>query len=502
MRLPERVTSVATPKVVSAKCPTCGANLPVPPGAFQVTCRYCQNVIQVEHRKPPPEVRPFGTPGAMPSRTLYVDPTAAVAASKKVGLLIGFGVLVPFLLPLIIGLGPVALRLFKGTLKPYPIACGMNERITVSGDFEGTGPIVTSAEHNCKLHIKNGKLKGSKLLDTTAFNIELTLENVTIETTEPMIRAGSNLVVKVKGSTLTAPGAVFDSESNMEIELEGSSVESKNAAAIKSKHNLKVRMDNGKVHGKKAGFETDSSFSLTMKNGSEISASDGPAIKTASSFNLDAEGGKIDGGLVMSSNGKIEATGLTITSKERAIAATSSLTLDYNDGSITSEGDAAIDGTSSLELTLTNTKVQGATAAIVSESNVKIKASKKTAIIGLRDNGITTTSNSELNLTDATVQAGAKAFKGTVNDKLKLGQGARLIGQKGGIEVTSNVEINATGATLDGGSGPGLAIESNARVTFKQGSIKGTPALRYDRKPTRLELDGTRIEGGQKVPAR
>ena len=465
-------------------------------------CRYCQNVIHVEHRKPPPEVRPFGSPGAMPSRTLYVDPMATAAAGKHVGLLILLGVLIPILLPLIIGVGPLAVRSCKGTLKPYPITCGLNGRVTVSGDFEGTDPIVTSTEHNCKVHIKNAKLKGSKLVDTNAFNLELTLENVTIETTEPMIRAGSNLVVKVTASTLTAPGAEFDSESNMQIDLEGSSVESKNAAAIKSKHNLKVRMDNGKVRGKKAGFDTDSSFSLTMKNGSEVTASDGPAIKTASSFNLEADGGKIDGGLVMSSNGKIEATGLTITSRERAIAATSSLTLDYTEGSITSATDAAIDGTSSLDLTLTNTKVQGATTAIVSESNTKIRASKKTQIIALQDNGITTTSNSELNLAEATVEAGGKAFKGTVNDKLKLGQGARLAGKKGGIEVENNVEIEATGATIDGGNGPALSAKYNGRITFKQGTIKGTPALLFERKPTSLEIEGTRIEGDQKIPAR
>ena len=118
----------------------------------------------------------------------------------------------------------------------------------------------------------------------------------------------------------------------MQIDLEGSTVESKNAAGIKSKHNLKVRMDNAKVRGKKAGFDTDANFSLTMKNGSDVTASDGAAIKTTSSFKLEAEGGKIDGGLIVSSNAKIEATGLTITSKDKAIAATSSLTLDYTDG--------------------------------------------------------------------------------------------------------------------------------------------------------------------------
>jgi LSD1 subclass zinc finger protein len=212
---------VAVPKIFQAKCPTCGANLPVPPGAPQIMCRYCQNVIHVEHRKPPPEVRPFGSPGAMPSRTLYVDPEAAARASKHVGLLILVGVAIPILLPLLIGVLPWAIRSCKSKIRPFPVACGLNEELTVSGNYESTGPIVTSVGHNCKLHIKNAKLKGSTLVKADTFNMELSLENVTIETTEPMIHSGSNLKVKVIGSTLTSATTVFDSDSNMEIDVNG-----------------------------------------------------------------------------------------------------------------------------------------------------------------------------------------------------------------------------------------------------------------------------------------
>ncbi|MDF2693210.1 MAG: hypothetical protein K0S65_1593, partial [Labilithrix sp.] len=34
------------------------------------------------------------------------------------------------------------------------------------------------------------------------------------------------------------------------------------------------------------------------------------------------------------------------------------------------------------------------------------------------------------------------------------------------------------------------------------GALKGTPALQFERKPMNLDLEGTRIEGDQKVPAR
>lgn len=492
---------MAAPKVVPAKCPTCGANLPIPPGVFQVTCRYCQNVIHVEHRKPPPGVMPFGTPGVMPSRTLYVDPDA-LKASKAITYIILAACLLPFLIPLAIGVGPWLVKSVKGKVKPFPVACGLNEKVEVSGNFETTGPIVTSVGHNCKLHIKNAKLKGATLVKTDTANMELTLENVTIETTDTMIRTGSNLKVKLHGSTLTSSVAVFDSETNMEVDVVNSTIESKNASAVKSKHNLKVRMEGGKIRGKKAGIDTNANLQLTMKKGAELFASDGPAVKTDSSFKLEADGGKIDGGLLMTSNADIVATGLVLTAKERALTGTSSVKLDWTDGSITSSTDMAIDVDSSTDLMLINTKVQGATTAINCSSNSKVKATKKTTIVGTSGYGVTTSSNSELVLNDSSLEAGVKAFKGTVNNKIKLAQGARVSGKKGGIDAEGNLELEATSATIDGGTGPALKAGYNGRLSFKQGLIKGTPAIQLDRKPTSLELDGTRVEGAQQIPAR
>ena len=489
---------MAAPKVFSAKCPTCGANLPVPPGVPQVVCRYCQNVIHVEHRKPPPEVRPFGAPGAVPSRTLYVDPEAAARAGRNIGCFILVVVLVPLLIPFLIWLGPRTVR----AIKPFPVACGTNETVEVSGNFETAGPIVKSVGVNCKLHIKDSKLKGSSLLPAGNSNLELTLENVTIETTDVMVHSGSNVKVKAIDSTLTSAATVFEGESNMQLDVERTTIESKGNIAIKAKNNLKLRMDGGKVRGKKAGIDADANFTLTMKKGSEISSSDGAAVKTESSFKLDAEGGKIDGGLVVTSGADIAATGVTLTSKDKAISASSSLKVEWTEGSITSLADTAIDGDSSMKLTLVGTKVQGATNAIDCQSSSTINASKKTRIVGLQGNGVTTSSSTEVVLSDAAIEAGAKAFKGTSNDKIQLGQGSRMAGKRGGIEVEGNLSVEATGATLEGGSGPALDAGYNARVSFKSGVIKGVPALTFDRKPMSLELDGTRVEGEQRVPAR
>lgn len=492
---------MAAPRVFSTKCPSCGAGLPVPPGVPQVVCRYCQNVIQVEHRKPPPNVQPFGA-----GRVVYIDPAAMASAQKASGLMIAMIIGFSVLLPLIIGFGAFAKRALKSKVKPFPVACGLNEDVEVSGTFETTGPIVTSAAHNCKLHIKDAKLKGSSLVKTSNFNMELTLENVTIETTDTMIHAGSNLKVKVTNSTLTSASTVIDGDVNTELDLEGGTIESKNGIAIKTDPNLKIRMEGGKIRGKKGGVETESGFDLSMKKASEITSSEGPATKAASSFKVEADGGKIEGAggaIVASSSLTIAGTGLTLKSTgEKAIAASSSLKLDLTDSSITSLTQAAIEGDSSVELNLANVAVQGVEAAVMTKSNAKIKATKKTRFVAPTGYGILTSSNTELTLSDAAIEAGAKAFKGTVNNKVKLLQGARLAGKKGGIEVEGNVEIDATGATIDGGAGPGLMAGYNARIELRQGLLKGTPAIQTDRKPITLDIGGTRIEGEQKIPGR
>ena len=152
----------------------------MPPGVPQVTCRYCGHVIHVEHRKPPPVVAQFAP------HTVYIDPNAAKAA-RNVGLIIALVTLIPILIPIAIGVVPWMMR----KMKPYPVACGTNGDIEISGNYETTGPIVTSVGHNCKLHINDSKLKGSVLFKSDASNVELTLENVTIETTDVVFDFGA-----------------------------------------------------------------------------------------------------------------------------------------------------------------------------------------------------------------------------------------------------------------------------------------------------------------------
>lgn len=486
-----------------AKCPTCGANLPVPPGAAQVTCRYCQNVIQIELRKGPINIPDYGGP-LKPSRTLYVDPEQLKKSQRAGALVFILAVALPILLPILLGVGPWALRTCKGIVKPFPVSCATNGEVTVSGKFESTGPLIESAGHNCKIHIKNSTLKGSMLVKTDVSNLVLTIDDSTIETTDTTIRSGSGLKLKIHRSTIVSVnGSVIESAtSGFEVqELEGSTLESKTQAAVRGRYNIKIHADASKIRGKKAGIDADSSLEVTMKKASEITSSDGPAIQSTSSFKLEADSGKIDGatqGILTESGATIVATGLAISGKEDALKTTSGGKLDFTDGSITSQTEAAIAGTSGMKITLSNAKVSGPSAGIMAESSLELRAVKKTRIVATTGNAVNTTSSSEINLNDSSIEGGSRGIRATSNLKLKLLPGARVAGKKGGLDTESNITVDATGATLEGGSGPALEGGYSTKVSFKSGVIKGNPALLIKAQPV-LELDGTRIEGEQKI---
>jgi hypothetical protein len=176
--------------------------------------------------------------------------------------------------------------------------------------------------------------------------------------------------------------------------------------------------------------------------------------------------------------------------------------LELTDGAINSQTETAIEASSGLDLVLANTKVTGAAGGVTCDSRMKLKATKKTAIVSTKGNALTATSSADVNLNDALLKGAAKALKGTVSVKVKLAQGARVAGARGGIDVDGNLSLDATRATLEGGSGAALTAGYGGQVTFRQGTIKGTPAVLFKGKAGAYDVEGTKIEGEVTLPAR
>jgi hypothetical protein len=490
-------------KLVSTKCPSCGAGLQVPPQANQVPCRYCGNVITIEHKKPPPHVHPFGAPGFAPSRTIYIDPQALARHSRANAYIVLAVVGLTIVLPLLIGVVPMACRSLKRSMKPFPASCGTNEEVTLSGDWEGSGSAFEKVAHNCKIRIKRSKIKAKSLFETDSFNVEVTLEDSTVETTDVLVKSGSNLKLRVVGGSLTSQANVVETSSGLVLTLENTRLDSKLATAVKSTSGTKLTATNAKLHGKKFALDTESGLDANLKGASELT-SEGTALKTSSGLKLEMDGGKIDGGqsaLVGTSGLNVIAHGVTFTAKEKAISASSSFHLEMTDGSITAQTEPALSLDSSPDLVLTNAKIQG-TVAVESKSSAKIRATKKTKLTGTIGDGVVTTSSFDLTLNDAVVEAARAGLRCGTNAKVRMLQGARISGKKGGIAGDGNLELEGVGATIDGGAGAGIKPGYNGDIDFKQGVLKGIPAVEFDRKPRVFEVDGTRVDGEAKIPPR
>jgi hypothetical protein len=299
-------------KLHAARCPSCGANIQVPPHAHSIQCRYCANVITVQHQKPPPMAQ---MPG-IPTTTLYIDPEEIARAGSRVGCIIMGAIGAIVLLPVLIGVIAWGGGQMKSKVRPFPAECAHSETIELSGDWTGTGPVIAKADHGCKIHISHAKLKAPTLVKTNTSNVEITLEDVTLETTDSAIQGNANLKIHLINATITSAGDT----------------------AIKVGHNLQLDATASKISGKKAALDMEANAKLTFKNATELT-SEGTAIKTKSGLSIDAEGGKIDGGdgaIVATSGAKIGAKNVIFSSKGETLRFTSGATLDLTDGAITS----------------------------------------------------------------------------------------------------------------------------------------------------------------------
>jgi hypothetical protein len=331
----------------------------------------------------------------------------------------------------------------------FPLTC-VDGKAQGGGSWEGKGPIVKVAS-NCHIEIRHARLKGTTLFDKKESNLDLVLEDVVLETSDDASTDEGNLTVRIKGSKLTSPKTIFRTGGNFDLEIDDSTLESTGALAIRGAAH--VRGENAKIRGRGGAFGgTDGLLEIHLERGSEIASSENVAIDSGGILKLTMTGG-----------GKIESPRSAVVAR----------------------------GPSEIELV--GTKIRGSDG-IVGRNMIQIDASKATEIIAT-GTAVRTETNGNITLRESLLQ-GETAVKGDTNLKVTLRDGGRLVGKRVGIDGGNNFELDADKGAIDGGAGAGIAARLNAQITSKGGGIKGAPALRFDMKPMRLELTGTKIEGG------
>jgi DNA-directed RNA polymerase subunit RPC12/RpoP len=415
-------------KLTANKCANCHAPLTVAPDATVVRCQYCGNTMQVERAKPK-VTRMAGPP---PTNVIYVAPVRSGMATLMI---VAFSIV-----PVLIAVGSVAFSSLRGHFVSLPATCAINESITISGKtFDGPGTAIT-AETNCKIKIKDSKIKADTIVEGK-LNVEITLENSTLEAKKTAIVLEHNGKVKLSGkSSVSGAENGIEGSYNLEVAVEDSKL-SGGESGVKGDSGLKVKAKNGTISGKDSAVACESNGTVTVEAGGVLT-SEAAAVRNKSSLTLEVEGGSVDGGEVAvssESNPKIKVTkkGKVTSAKGNAIEGGSNMDLTVDDGTVEAGdtavkassngkvkvvkggrikgGSVGIDSQSNFELTMQSGTVESPGVAVQSKSNARIDARKST-ITGGQNAFLMEREPSSMSLTETNV-TGPQVFNGKVQSK-------------------------------------------------------------------------------------
>jgi DNA-directed RNA polymerase subunit RPC12/RpoP len=421
---------MAPPKLSALKCPTCSAPLQVAPEQSDIRCQYCGNAIHIERQKAP-------TPGTVhvPANTVYLDPNAG----KMVGRIILFSVLLPVAIPIVIALVSVGRSVTKSHVVSFPVVCGTNEEITISGKtFEGKGTLITG--DNCKLTIKDSTLKGDVVVKASGGISDLKIINSKLEGATAAIELDGNTKVKISGkSEIKSPEVAINGKSNLNLTIEDSKVEG-GEVAIKGTSSVDLVATKAQLLGKDAAIVLEGNGEITLKE-STLKASEGAAITCGS-------------------NAKVTAEGSTVTG-ETAIKGESSLEMKLSKKSALKATGTAIETSSNCELEIEDSTVDSDDTAIHTTSNCKVKITKGGRVTG-KSIGFDGTSNNDFVLQSGTLESGGTAIVGT-----------------------SNIDIDAKKSTIKGGQNAFLLDSRPSKLAVVETQVLGAQVFdaRESQKP-------------------
>ena len=296
------------------KCPGCGAPLTPPPNptvAQLFTCKFCQTQVSVEPDLPAPPVMPFAPPVAPFGQPVGQFQPPAFAPTIHVR----HAAPIFFVLPVVIALGAIipavlfgirgSLGGFSSPLKPknFPLTCGLNENIEIDGKTSDLTQTLVVASHNCKLKLKNCRLKGPKII-VAEHNAEIEIEGSTMEAAGTVIDAGYNAKVRINNSTLQSGSTAIEANSNPKISLSGhSSVKGKDRG-MNLGANAELTIEGSSVEGGSQGVAADSNAKVRLSDGAVLKgamhgliAQHNPEVSVATNSRIESQGTAVEGGV-------------------------------------------------------------------------------------------------------------------------------------------------------------------------------------------------------------
>lgn len=535
---------MAGPQLKAQRCPVCSAPLEaLAPAATSITCRYCGNVIAVEHRKPTAAETRAGFQQGRPP-TLYVH--TGGGGGKAVGCFVAGMIFFTVVLPLGAAFGGGCVRMVKNSVKPFPATCSVNEELHLSGkDWKDKGPAI-NAGTNCKIWVEGGKFGGDAFFVGKGSNVELHLENVEVVVTGTAIVADHNMKLFAKNSKIEGGQFAMKAEGNVELELEGGTFTGGKAAlslgsnpkveaagtAFVSKENGIVVSSNAKIDLKnkaridagKTGVVSESSLEFSQEDG--ILKAKTIGIKTTSNGKLNLSGVDLSTaanaivadssaritltntkllaseiGVQTGSSSTIEVEGGTLVGKTAAVRVDSSVKVRFKGTTVQSDGVVVDARSGNSEVTAEGAKMTGGEAVVLAKTNTKLRLTKKSEARA-RD-GLLAESNTEVACEDSTIEASTGiAIRVETNGNVKLTSGCKVTGKRRGLEGGTNLTLSVSQASI-ASDGIGVKGGSNGRLTFNRANIRGTEAaLDFSGRVMSFDESDSQFIGARKTPGR
>ena len=261
------------------KCPGCGAkiDLPLPgPQATVFACQYCHHRIPIPAAYVPP-VQPYRPAEIRIQMPTYVPTRAGGGGMAWIAIL---SILPVFVIPFLIfgsqGGGCTNLKI-KFSSNPFPLVCGINEQLTIDGKTSDAKETLVIMRANCKLEIRNSKLKGPLILKGEGNN-EVTLVNSTLEGTKGVIDGGENFTLHLDHSTVTTKkGTAIVADSNPHVDLTNDSAVVGAELGMDFGYNPEITVDHSSVEGAEGAIATKGNLKMKMLDSASVK-SDAVAI--------------------------------------------------------------------------------------------------------------------------------------------------------------------------------------------------------------------------------
>jgi hypothetical protein len=213
---------------------------------------------------------------------------------------------------------------------------------------------------------------------------------------------------------------------------------------------------------------------------------------------LTIKNSNLTGGIVVHGNGNLQliVENSTLEGRDVGLMLDNNASVTLRKGSVLKSPQTAVNGTTNVTVTLDGSSLEAGYRGFELGVNGKVNLVRKSKATA--DNAVIQgETNLEVTLDDSSIDSKDVAIAGNINTKLKLLRGAKVHGARTAIRAGANLKMTLDNATVVS-EGTAICSGYNADIIAAHSIVQGgVEALRFQRKPSELDLQDTSIKGLQ-----